>query len=201
MKYVLSVFLSLTIVSCVTDRFVFDADPTISKPSGIYTTQVDAVAGYTYGDSREPLMAVEDLIREVSGDPAKINALADDMAHALTQSGTTRDAKDFICRQLWIIGQAEHVPHIASLLKRSDTADMARYALVNIPGTDVDAVLIQTLNDAPDSVRIGILNTLGERGANGALSDISGARRAIRAYRNAGNEDLAAAARDALARI
>ena len=52
---------------------------------------------------------------------------------AFLKSDATTAAKDFICRQLGVIGSEASVPVLAAMLNDPGTADLGRYALERIP--------------------------------------------------------------------
>ena len=130
------------------------------------------IVTYKFGESREPLTVVADMVRVALADPKESKALAAQLA-AILGTDATLDCKQFVCRQLAIIGGREIVPAVAALLSSADTADMARYALERIPGSEVDEALLEALPDAPDSAKPGIVNSLGERRCVGAVTDLS----------------------------
>jgi len=121
-----------------------------------------AVRTYAFGQSRAPLSEVEDVVRASLVSAEARGAVARQLA-GLLSGDTTPAGKQFVCRQLAIVGTAEQVPALAPLLADPATADMARYALEPIPGPEVDAALIEALGSAPDAAKAGIANSLGAR--------------------------------------
>ncbi|HNR29374.1 MAG TPA: HEAT repeat domain-containing protein [Candidatus Hydrogenedentes bacterium] len=135
---------------------------------------VAAIASYRFGESRESLTAVEDLVRAALATPEAKQALAARLA-ALLESDATFDCKQFVCRQLVLLGDAAAVPALAALFADPATADMARYALERIPVPEADVALLETLPSAEGVVKIGIIASLGNRGcaaATAALADL-----------------------------
>jgi HEAT repeat protein len=126
------------------------------------------VTRYDYGKSREPLTELSDIIRDVAGSPDELKLIERRLLKAL-ESGPTMAARQFICRKLSIIGTEESVPTLAAMLTSPDTSDMARYALERIPGSAVDEALRKALNRTRGNARIGIINSLGQRGNPGVL--------------------------------
>jgi len=123
---------------------------------------VQAVASYRFGDSREPLTALADLVRASKSEQSKILAIEKRFA-AVLGSDATYECKDFICRQLWIIGAKASVPALASMLADETYSDMARYALERNPAPEAGKALRDALGQASGKARIGIINTLGAR--------------------------------------
>ncbi len=144
--------------------------------TGPTAPELKALATYVYGQSREPVTVVEDMVREAAKGADAGETLAADLSTLLT-GGATFDCKLFVCRQLAKIGAEANVPSIAPLLYDEATADIARYALQPIPGNAVDNALLKALRSGPTEAKIGIINTLGMRGsraAKGALEKLAG---------------------------
>lgn len=138
--------------------------------------ELAAVMNYEFGQSREPLTVVQDMVVAAANGPDGGAALADELA-ALLEANATLAAKDFLCRQLAVIGTAAEADDLAALLRDEATAEMARYALQAIPGEAVNLELAKALGaNLPDRTKIGIVNTLGVRKAAstaGTLEQIS----------------------------
>ena len=132
---------------------------------------LDRIATYEFGQSREPLTVVQDMVRASLAAPQGSRDLAAKLA-AMLSTGATLDCKQFICRQLAIIGGPRNVPALAPLLTSPDTADMARYALERMPGYEVDDTLLAAIPYAPEAVKSGIINSLGERRCADALNPL-----------------------------
>lgn len=134
--------------------------------------RLQAIMTYQYGQSREPLTVVEDMVKVTIQFPAQRKILAAQLA-ALLGSEATKDCKLFVCRQLALIGGPENVPAIAPLLLNADTNDMARYALEPIPGKAVDQALLNALEKVDGPLKVGILNVLGQRKCEAAVDDVA----------------------------
>lgn len=157
---------------------------------------LEAIADYQFGDSREDLNVVEDMVKQsiATRDEAAQQRLAAHLAAMLDSDTVTLDAKDFISRQLWLIGSEDDVDAIAPLLYDPATANMARYALENIPGRAVNRALLDALDETSGEVQAGIIGTLAARGV----------RRAVPHFRDLATDPdpvVAQTATDALARL
>jgi type 1 glutamine amidotransferase len=155
---------------------------------------LEKVKTYDWGQSRLALTEVSDLIKKAQGDKDKLSKIEKDLLMVL-QSDATRAGKQFVCRELSIIGTEQSVPVLAKMLAGEETSDMARYALERIPGSAVDEALRRSLRNARGNARIGIINSLGQRRDAGSvtiLSRILGRRR---------NQETAIAAAAALGQI
>ena len=129
-----------------------------------------AIVNYQRGMSREPLIAVEKLIRESQNQPEQRKYIELQLAELLDEA--TLESKSFICRQLWFIGTADSVPAIARLLMDEETADIACYAIGQNPSTEAGKALREALNKVSPKVQIRIINLLGDRGDNQSVEAI-----------------------------
>ncbi|MFC1608144.1 hypothetical protein ACFL47_09250 [Candidatus Latescibacterota bacterium] len=142
----------VAVVAHVSDADAARLDPALQK-----------ITGYKFGDSRQALTAVEKLISDSSGNTAERLKLEKQFASILTSDDATYDCKDFICRQLWVIGTEESVPALKKLLLDEKLSDMARYALQQNQSPMAGKALRDALKKATGTMRVGIINTLGER--------------------------------------
>ena len=168
-----------------------------TTPSGLSLEVLEkpltVIAAYEYGQSRKPLTELADFVRNAYNRPQDLKRIEKRLLKFL-RSDATLASKQFICRQLSIIGTEEAVPTLAAMLTNTATVDMARYALERIPGPAVDKALRDALGKTNGKVKVGIINSLGERGdskAVGALGKL--------VYDS--DRDVAGAAAGALGRI
>jgi len=120
------------------------------------------IVTYKFGESRENLTSVTDRVRASYDNPQERLLLEKKFAEIL-KSDATLECKDFICRQLWIIGSDVSVPALAKMLVDEETSDMARYALQLNPSSKAGKALRKSLGKTQGTVLIGIINSLGER--------------------------------------
>ncbi|MBT4484374.1 MAG: HEAT repeat domain-containing protein [Candidatus Latescibacteria bacterium] len=120
------------------------------------------IVTYKFGDSRENLSVVAGHVKATYGKPDELAKLEKKFTGIL-QSDTSLECKDFICRQLRIIGTKESVPVLAAMLTDKDTSDMARYALQNYQCPEAGRALNKALKKAEGLMLAGIINSLGER--------------------------------------
>ncbi len=206
---------------CAGIVFAVAAGATIDKPD--IDKKLAAMAAYKQGESREPLIAVEEVIRRSQSDAEQRKYVETQLAKLL-ESDIAADCKQFICRQLWFIGTDESVPAIAKLLTDEQTVDMACYAIGQNPSAAAGKALRDALEKSGPKVRIRIINLLGDRrdaesiailsklslggerdlaeAAVAALGKIGGvdARQALAQVRAKGDERLRLAATDAYLR-
>jgi len=129
-----------------------------------------AIVNYERGMSREPLIAVEKIIRESQNQPEQRKYIELRLAGLL--SGATLECKSFICRQLWFIGTADSVPAVAKLLTDEETADIACYAIGQNPSPEAGKALREALYKVSPKVQIRIINLLGDRRDNQSVEAI-----------------------------
>jgi hypothetical protein len=130
---------------------------------------LEKVKTYDFGQSREVLTELSDAIRKQHGNAAELKKIEKTLIEVL-ESKATYAGKQYVCRELSIIGTGESVPALAKMLTDTDLSDMARYALERMPGEAVDKVLLEALPKASGKAKIGIVNTLGERRCIKAVS-------------------------------
>jgi HEAT repeat protein len=132
------------------------------------------VARYEAGQSRQPLIAAQKLVAEAGKDPKQAAAAARLVASLLEEPKATRLAKDFACRQLWIVGTAEQVPALARLLDDAQLSHMARYAMERMDAPAVDKALREALGRVrDDELLIGVITSIGERQDAGAVAPLA----------------------------
>jgi type 1 glutamine amidotransferase len=154
---------------------------------------LEKVKTYDWGQSRLALTEVTDIIKKAHGNEAETAKIEKALLGVL-DSDATRAGKQFVCRQLSLIGTEQSVPTLAKMLTNEETSDMARYALERIPGSAVDKALRGAIRKAKGNARIGIINSLGERRDKGAV-------RILSRLLNRPNEPVATAAAAALGQI
>ena len=120
------------------------------------------IATYEYGQSRVPLSQFTQFVQDSMASPALLKEIEARLLRFL-QSNATVAAKTFAYRELGLIGTGASVPFLSGMLAQPDTSDMARYALARIPGAGVDEALRKMLEKTSGRVKIGIINSLGQR--------------------------------------
>ena len=134
---------------------------------------LEKISGYEYGQSRKPLAELEEFLRSALESPEVLKKTEKQFIRLL-RSKATLDCKQFICRQLGVIGSEDSVPALAAMLGGSETADIARYALERIEGETVDEALRKALPKATGKEKTGIINTLGARGDGKSVGILAG---------------------------
>lgn len=137
---------------------------------------LDKIKAYDFGKSRADLVKISEEISKARGKP-EIRGIEKQLDEFL-KSDATYAAKDFVCRELSVIGTEASVPVLATMLTEESRfyrdSDMARYALERIPGDAVDKALREALPKAAGNAKTGIINTIGVRGDKQAVGLLSG---------------------------
>lgn len=145
------------------------------------TAAVDFLLGelkdYDWGKSRVSLVKLENQIKGYYSTPEALKQIELKLLRMLDTDVTTA-AKDFICRQLAVIGSEASVGTLLKMLDDPETANLARYALEGIPSSAVDRGLLKKLSAVSDEeMKIGIITTLGVRKCDSAVGTLAKAVR------------------------
>ena len=120
------------------------------------------VAKWQSDTSRQPLLALSEVVVKAHGSVQQTRAL-EQRFMAFLKSDATLAGKDFISKQLSLVGSEASVPVLSGMLADPKTAELGRYALERIPGLAVDRSLREALATTSGRTRIGVINTLGVR--------------------------------------
>jgi type 1 glutamine amidotransferase len=142
-----------------------------AKGSGM-EQQLAKIKTYDFGDSRLPLTELSDEIRKAYGKPGELKKY-EAALDGILKSDAKYAGKQYACRELSIIGTEQSVPVLAGMLTNQEYSDMARYALERIPGEAPNKAMLEALSKAEGKAKIGIVNSLGERGCRPAAADIA----------------------------
>jgi HEAT repeat protein len=135
--------------------------------------EIRTIAGYAFGESSASLEAVHQIVQAAYGDEIATLQLEKELTQLLREPETSDEARDFICRQLWIIGSDYSVPVLADMLSgEKRMADMALYALQENTGSTARVALEKTLKTLNGDILVGVINTLGVRGEEASVKVI-----------------------------
>ncbi len=121
----------------------------------------EALKSFDWGGDRNQLAPIEQAVVS-SPDAATRRELEQKLLTAL-QGPLTRAGKDFVCRQLVLVGSAASAPVLAQWLGSPEDAQLARFALERIPGAEVRQVLINALAQVSGDQLLGVISSLGAR--------------------------------------
>lgn len=128
---------------------------------------------YTYGKPQPDLEKIERWVALSSHDPQLRAALEQRLIELLGQAAS-RDARQFLCRQLRTIGTARSVGPLENLLLDPELSHLARYALGRIEAPQAGEALRRALRKTTGELQVGVINTLALRQETKALPDITG---------------------------
>jgi len=128
------------------------------------TALLEKARSYDLGNDTQAIVALEERIVVESKSGPMRSSIAHQLATELGHPDASAAFKQFICRQLALIGTAAEVSALADLLDDAVLADMARYALVRIDDPAVDTALRTALMTAKGKALLGIIETIGNRG-------------------------------------
>ena len=122
----------------------------------------DALKTYDWGTDRKVLNPIDEAVVAALGDSAASRQLEKRLAAVLT-TPVSRDAKDFVCRKLMLIGTATSVPALAGLLREKDHSHMARFALERMPAAEAGLAMRNALPALKGALKAGVIGSLGVR--------------------------------------
>ena len=117
---------------------------------------------YDWGADRNALNPIDETVVATQGDAAARLQLENRLA-AVLKTDVPRDAKDFVCRKLMVIGTAASVPALAELLPQEENSHMARYALERITAPEAAQALRDAVPKLSGKLKIGVIGSLGVR--------------------------------------
>lgn len=122
----------------------------------------EALKTYDWGTDVKILVPIDEAVVATQGDAAARKELETRLA-AVLATDVSRDAKDYVCRKLMIIGTAVSVPVLAKLLLDKDNSHMARYALERIQDPAAAQAMRDALPKLTGAQKIGAIGSLGVR--------------------------------------
>jgi HEAT repeat protein len=124
---------------------------------------LEKARAYDFGKDSQAIVALEERVTlESKGGPQR-SSIAQQLAAELRRPDATPAFKQFICRQLAVIGTAAEVPALAELLADSNLSEMACFALARIDDPAADTALRTALGNAKGKTLLGIIDTIGNR--------------------------------------
>lgn len=131
----------------------------------------EALKKYDWGTDIGVLAPIDDAVATSHGKPEARQDLENRLVAAL-KSDMPRDAKDYVCRKLAIVGSAAAVPTLAALLADKNHSHMARFALERIPAPEAGAALRDALPKTTGGLKVGVISSLGARRDTAAIAPL-----------------------------
>lgn len=124
---------------------------------------LEQMSHYNFGQDRTGLSVISENVSRSCNNPELCQWLEAKML-AVLETDATFAGKQFICRQLRIIGSAQSVGPLATMLTNDEYSDMARYALMGIQDRSVNSLFRHALNqNVSDQIQLGLIHTLAAR--------------------------------------
>jgi HEAT repeat protein len=122
----------------------------------------EALKTFDWGTDLAAVAPIEDATIAAHGNVDAGRDLENRLIAAL-KGPLSRDAQDYVCRKLAIVGTAAAVPTLAGLLPNKDNSHMARFALERITGPEASQALRDALGTVSGSLKVGVISSVGSR--------------------------------------
>src|SRR5262245_25774853 len=133
----------------------------------------EALKKHDWGTDLSALAPIETAVAAAHGKPDAREDIEKRLLAAL-QGELSRDATDFVCRMLTVVGGVASARALAGLLADERHSHMARYALERIPDPAAAQALREALSKVSGKLKIGVISSLGGRRDTYAVSALSG---------------------------
>ncbi len=124
-----------------------------------------------FGTAVEALAAIEKQVQ--SAKPEAYPAIETRLITVIETPEATLPGKQFACQMLRLVGSPKCVPTMAKLLADENLSHMARNVLLGMTDPTAADALRQALGTTQGKIRIGIINTIGDRGDSDSLSALA----------------------------
>ncbi len=124
-----------------------------------------------FGTAADEMTAIEKQIQ--SAKPEEFPAIETRLITVIETPEATMAGKQFACRMLRLVGSPKCVPSVGKLLTDEKLSHMARTVLLGMNDPAANLPLRDALGKTQGQVRIGIINTIGDRGDSGSLAALS----------------------------
>lgn len=145
-----------------------------------------------FGTAVDEMTAIEKQIQTAT--PEELPAIEKRLVAVLEAPDATMPGKQFACQMLRLVGSRQCVPAVAKLLADPQLSHMARMVLLAMDDRSAEAALRDALERTEGTVRIGLVDTIGDRGDRRSL-------KAVAALLKSGDAALASAALNAIGKI
>jgi len=133
----------------------------------------EALKTFDWGTDLTALAPIDEAVTAAHG-KADLTADLENRLLAALKGDLSRDARDYLCRKLAIIGTTAAVPVLAGLLESENSSHMARFALERIPAPVAAQALREALPRVNGNLKIGVISSLGGRRDPAAVQALRG---------------------------
>ena len=130
-----------------------------------------AIVTREFGTASEELTAVEKEISKAA--PEQFPQIEAKLIAVLEAPGATVPGKQFACQMLRIVGSGKCVPAVARLLTDEKLSHVARQVFLGMVDPAAEEALRKALGHTQGNLRIGIINTIGDRKDRASLKAVS----------------------------
>ncbi len=131
------------------------------KPGEVDSKLWSSLGKYRFGDDPKLIYVLEAAL--ISAGAENHGKIEDELLTVVNNRSSTDDGRQFACRLLQRIGTEKCVPSLSKLLTDEKMSHFARLALEDIPAPDA---IRGGLSKAPDSLKPGLIGSIGEIGSN-----------------------------------
>jgi HEAT repeat protein len=124
-----------------------------------------------FGTCEDAMKAIREQVEPATADQKP--ALEGKCVAILESSEATMPAKDFACRMLRYVGSAKCIPAVAKLLTDEKLSHIARWVLQGVADPAAEKALLDAMGKTSGNLRLGIIETLGERHGATALAALA----------------------------
>jgi hypothetical protein len=132
----------------------------------------DALKTFDWGTELSVVGPIDEAVVKTHGDDSARRELESRLA-AVLATDCPRDAKDYVCRKLMLVGSAASVAALSALLAQEENSHMARYALERIEAPEAGAALRAALGQLNGVLKIGVISSIGDRGDAESVADLA----------------------------
>jgi HEAT repeat protein len=123
---------------------------------------LDELAVYDHDKSRGWMPDLQSLMMNIYNNPEAIDEI-EALMIAFLRSDATAVGKQYVCRELGVIGTARSVPVLTELMLTPGMEGTALLALEKIPGPEADQELLQVLEGTDERLQSAVINSLAAR--------------------------------------
>ena len=162
----------MTVKSCLVAGLCAGAVlPSAAPGQAAGTAIYQAIARREFETAANEMVAAEKEILNATPDqypPIEARLIA-----ALEAPAAAMPRKQFACRMLRIVGSARCVPAVGKLLTDPQMSHVARQVFLGMADPAVQESLRKALGQTQGNLRIGIINTIGDRGDSSSLKALA----------------------------
>jgi len=129
------------------------------KPGEVDTGIWRGLAAYKLGDDPKLIYVLEAAL--ISAGAENYGLIEDELITVITNNKATDEGKRFACRLLQRVGSDKCIPALSKLLLDEELSHFARLTIERLPAPDA---IRDALAKAPDSLKPGLIGSLGEMG-------------------------------------